>query len=735
MEGFSRLGQLSWRLKTLFIVIPLLLMLGFPIFLHSLNRLHTSQQVAHSTRDLMLDLERLLALMRTAETHQRVFLMTGQNSPLNAYGKAAIEVDELLGRLREKSVGRPRQLAMLDAIINEWRMKRRELERTVQIRKQRGFEASRRQLIANAGQREMENLRFYISSVMDKERRVLARQEEEERTVEWILSVSLFGFTGIALMLLMLAHFLWRRDRLHQAAATRRLAESEARMRVVMNNAPVILWSVDLAGNFIVLEGKGLELAGHREDPAGNYFEKYRHEPQMTEPLVRALAGETVRIDLSTAGRWYEAVFIPVHEGDGPVTGVVGLFVDVSVRKLREQEAEQANRAKSRFLANMSHEIRTPLGIIRGFSEVAMNADLSHEDQTRYLGKIKHHADILAKLVDDILDLSKVEADRLEIERMEVELPELLDELQETFQLKARERSLQFQVEMARDVPEWIISDPTRLRQVLMNLLGNAFKFTSQGSVVLFVRSLGQTGNCCRMEFRVRDTGAGIPLPQQSRLFQPFSQADSSTTRFYGGTGLGLVLSKKLAEALGGTLELAWTEPDKGSEFVFSASFNLPTVNLSRGVSRPEAEKAELAARSEILKGVKVLLVEDALDNQLLVRIYLEAHGAQLTMADDGPSGVKKAREGDFDVILMDIQMPGMDGFEAMRTLRQAGDHRPIVALTAHALKEERLEALRSGFDDYMTKPIDRVELVRKVEMHARRRTRDPDQREAFFSR
>ncbi|MBX2989092.1 MAG: response regulator [Bdellovibrionaceae bacterium] len=735
MEGLSRLGQLSWRLKILFIVIPLLMTLGFPIFLHSLNRLHSSQQVARSTRDLMLDLERLLALMRTAETHQRVFLMTGQNRPLADYGRAVGDVNDLLVSLREKAVGRPRQAAMLEAITSEWGMKRRELERVVQIRKLRGFEASRRQLMANAGQREMENLRFYIASVMEKERRVLARQEEEERTVERILSVSLFGFTGIALMLLMLAHFLWRRDRLHQAAATRRLAESEARMRVVMNNAPVILWSVDMAGNFIVLEGKGLELAGDGAEPLGNYFEKYRHEPEMAEPLVRALGGETVRIDLSTAGRWYEAVFIPVHEGESAVSGVVGLFVDVTVRKLREQEAEQANRAKSRFLANMSHEIRTPLGIIRGFSEVAMTSELSREDQTRYLGKIKHHADILAKLVDDILDLSKVEADRLEIERMAVALPELLDELRETFQLKAQARSLGFHVEMAPDVPEWIISDPTRLRQVLMNLLGNAFKFTSQGEVRLSVRSLGRSEHCCRMEFRVRDTGAGIPLAQQSRLFQPFSQADSSTTRFYGGTGLGLVLSKKLAEALGGTLELTWTEPEKGSEFVFAASFDLPAAHRHRGAPRVESEKAELAARSDILKGVKVLLVEDALDNQLLVRIYLEAHGAQLTMADDGPSGVKKAREGNFDVILMDIQMPGMDGFETMRTLRRGGDTRPIVALTAHALKEERLEALRSGFDDYMTKPIDRVELVRKIEMHARRRTPPPDQREAFFSR
>lgn len=380
-------------------------------------------------------------------------------------------------------------------------------------------------------------------------------------------------------------------------------------------------------------------------------------------------------------------------------------MVEIEANKI---EAERANEAKSAFLANMSHEIRTPLGAIMGFVELLHDKELSQKEISNYLSIIDRNGIHLLRIIDDILDLTKVESGKMIIEKIEFSLPEFLSEFSLFMGFRAREKGISFEFIAETLIPEFVISDPTRLRQILTNMVSNALKFTEKGRIELTVLF-----NVQLLRFRLKDTGKGISPEQRSKLFQVFSQADSSTTRKFGGTGLGLVLARKISKALGGEFDLSESEIGKGSTFVASIQVALP-VGTKLVPLRKVGISPTLCTDSNqiVLKGFKILVVEDSPDNQNLVNLILTKTGAKITLANDGLEGVKSALAHRYDVILMDIQMPNMDGHEAVRALRAKGYTGPIVALTAHAMREERERAVQSGFSHFLTKPINRKELI-----------------------
>lgn len=371
-------------------------------------------------------------------------------------------------------------------------------------------------------------------------------------------------------------------------------------------------------------------------------------------------------------------------------------------------EAERANEAKSAFLANMSHEIRTPLGAIMGFVELLHDTELSQKEISNYLSIIDRNGIHLLRIIDDILDLAKVESGKMIIEKFEFSLPEFLAEFSLFVGFKVREKGISFEYIAETLIPEFVISDPTRLRQILTNMVSNAIKFTEKGRIELSVLF-----NDNFLRFRVKDTGKGISPEQRSKLFQVFSQADSSTTRKFGGTGLGLVLTRNISQALGGDFDLSESEIGKGSTFEASIQVALP-VGTKLVPFRKVGISPTLSTDSNqiVLEGFKVLVVEDSPDNQNLINLILTKTGAKVTLANDGLEGVKSALAHHYDVILMDIQMPNMDGHEATRALRANGYTGPIVALTAHAMREERERAVQSGFSYFLTKPVNRKELI-----------------------
>ncbi|MDY0165229.1 MAG: PAS domain S-box protein [Thermoguttaceae bacterium] len=397
-------------------------------------------------------------------------------------------------------------------------------------------------------------------------------------------------------------------------------------------------------------------------------------------------------------------------------------------------QANAACQSKSEFLANMSHEIRTPMTAILGFAETLLNepdSDCTQAERRRAIETIRRNGEHLLALINDILDLSKIEAGKIDVARTRCVPANLLAEVRALMWLRAEEKHLPLTVEYQGLIPEWIDTDPLRLRQILINLVGNAVKFTKRGSVRIVVQLLNDLPGGARLRFDVIDTGIGIAEPQIARLFQPFTQADSSTTRQFGGTGLGLTISKRLAEVLGGDITVTST-PGVGSTF----SLIIETGSLA-GVALLElpSETGDLSQLAPVLSGenslpehsrldCRILLAEDGPDNQRLIAHLLEKAGADVTVVENGQAAVDEAlaaeqRGSPFDVILMDMQMPVMDGYAATQKLRQRGYKGAIVALTAHAMADDRRKCLDAGCDDYATKPIDRARLLKVVAEHA----------------
>jgi signal transduction histidine kinase len=381
-----------------------------------------------------------------------------------------------------------------------------------------------------------------------------------------------------------------------------------------------------------------------------------------------------------------------------------------------KEAAEAANMAKSAFLANMSHEIRTPLGAVLGFADLVIDPNVKPSEKANFLSAVKRNGELLSNIINDILDLSKIEAGKMQIVTHEVPLREVLTDTKTLLDLQASDKGIALNVVADENIPEKIKTDPLRLRQILINIIGNAIKFTAKGSVDVRIKMEPIKGREM-LTFTVTDTGTGIRPDQVNKLFAPFSQADVSTKRKYGGTGLGLVLSKRFANLLGGDVVLTQSAPDKGSTFMIT----IDPGTVQTQTTENKKEKTNDMQKSGLrLDGIKVLLAEDSVDNQTLVTRFLKLAGASVDIASDGKEATQKAKKDHYDVLLMDLQMPVMDGYEATSQLRKDGYRGKIVALTAHALSEERERCLKSGFDDHISKPVNRDLLIERVYYCAR---------------
>ncbi len=396
------------------------------------------------------------------------------------------------------------------------------------------------------------------------------------------------------------------------------------------------------------------------------------------------------------------------------------------------QAAEAATKAKSEFLANMSHEIRTPMTAILGYADILLG-NMQGEENREAAEIIQRNGEYLLDVINDILDLSKIEAGRMQMELMASSPVQLVDDVVALMRVRAESKGLPLCVEFQGPIPQTIQTDPTRLRQILINLVGNAIKFTEIGEVRLRVRLDAAAEGGPRLVLDVLDTGIGMTPQQMQKLFQPFTQADSSTTRQYGGTGLGLTISRRLAKMLGGDIT-ATSTPRRGSGFRVSvATGSLAAVPLVRPGQAARPLTLTEAAKPKTDLNCRVLLAEDGPDNQRLIAFLLRKAGADVTIVDNGQKAMEYAlatypgwgrRKDDpsepFEVVLMDMQMPVMDGYEATRRLRDAGYDRPVIALTAHAMEHDRAKCLDAGCDDYVAKPIDRHKLIELVHRYAR---------------
>ncbi len=394
---------------------------------------------------------------------------------------------------------------------------------------------------------------------------------------------------------------------------------------------------------------------------------------------------------------------------------------EVNIRRLKE-EAESANRAKSEFLARMSHEIRTPLNVVIGMGDVLERTALNTE-QRQYVRVFQKAGTNLLTLINDLLDLSKVESGRMSLEEIDFDLAGVTDGVVEIMSMRSQQKGIELRSEIAPDVPSKMRGDPDRLRQVLINLVGNALKFTAKGRVQMRVESDPCDSSPGALRFSVADSGIGIPPEKLSLIFEAFTQADASTTRHYGGTGLGLAISKRLVELMKGRI---WAEskPGSGATFYFTAKFGgVGGARHSRFESTEEPAPAPVATA---LSGLRILVADDSEENRFLVGEYLKDLGCHLEFAENGQIAVEKVCSGAYGLVLMDLQMPVMDGYAATRRIRgwEEEQHRPltpIIALTASALEGELQRALDAGCTAYVRKPVRLVTLVDAVGKYAMR--------------
>jgi signal transduction histidine kinase/BarA-like signal transduction histidine kinase len=377
-------------------------------------------------------------------------------------------------------------------------------------------------------------------------------------------------------------------------------------------------------------------------------------------------------------------------------------------------DAESANLAKSQFLANMSHEIRTPLAAVMGFAEIVSRGRSNHKEVEACSSAIKRNGDLLMRLIDDILDLSKIEANRLELQSMEFNLRELLQDVETTMSFRANENGVVLSFIFPEDSQRNYISDPVRLKQILLNVIGNAIKFNPQGRVRVEAELVEDTTSRIdrklvdRLSVSVADDGVGLNPQQVDRLFQPFVQGDATTKRHFGGSGLGLYIARKIARATGGDVRLAKATPGSGATFMIE----LMLARASSSTLPKKAPEPQPLPCKDYFKGRKILAVDDSPDNLTLIDVFLEDSGASVTYAENGMRAIAEARKNNFDLILMDVQMPGMDGHETTEEIRRMNFDKPIVALTAHALKTEHDKCRQAGCDSVLTKPISRDKLV-----------------------
>ncbi|HEY4209126.1 MAG TPA: ATP-binding protein [Puia sp.] len=583
-------------------------------------------------------------------------------------------------------------------------------------------------------------MKFALRSMMREERNLLNFRQSVSKNSEagstyMLITGSVMAFLFIVIILLQL-----NSDILLRKRAEKRLLQSEMKYRMLIENAGAVIYSTNEQGCITFTSAQVLELTGYTpEELTGKHFsmlvepsclkEVAHHYMQQIEKEQKESTLSFKSVTKTGEIKWVEQFAVLVLRKGKP-TGFQCIVRDISEKQRMKieleksrahyqqqlieatREAQEAKGMQEQFLANMSHEIRTPMNGIQGMTNLLLETALS-EPQLEFVGIIKRSTDNLLVIINDILDFSKIKAGKLAIEKIDFRLKDVLENVRAVFNHRVKKKGLQLQLEIDPRIPHILIGDPHRLNQVMINLVGNAIKFTDKGSVQVKVGLQERTHEQIQLQFMVADTGIGIPADRLPEIFDNFSQAGLDISRKYGGTGLGLAICKQLLQLQGGSISLT-SEEGRGSVFSFQIAYGNSRRDEPAGVA---AVATSMSDNSQLLSGRRFLVAEDNEVNQKLVEYVLTKAGGTVQLANNGLEAVKLLQQdASYDLIIMDLQMPEMDGYGATRIIRDEMQlQTPIIAMTATALTGEQVRCLDAGIDEYMTKPFDFKELYRTI--------------------
>ncbi|MDB5299440.1 MAG: luxQ 3 [Phycisphaerales bacterium] len=719
--------QIKAQAKDQAVAVAFRLFLGTLVIVRLVSYYGTVQAdagILSSPSEVMRKVESTAALLHSAEGLRRAYDATGDRSFLETCNQTGILAADRLAETRTLVADRADELRMVDEMLPLVKERSVALGREGNGKALDPGPAEQIQALAVAI-RQAELRRFAFMP------RVLAEQGLS-------LHLASLAITLVELAVMVLANWMFHRFMRKRTSAEEVLRRKEQFARSTVDALPTHIAILNGSGIIIATNRAWREFAAANDGAlnaaadGSNYLMvcdgaagRNSAEAAAFAAGIRAVLADKrsefaieYAAHSATERRWFLGRVTRFPGGDREARLVVA-HENITARKLAEEEmqkakeqAEFANLSKSSFLANTSHELRTPMTAILGYAEMLLDPGQTPADRRSCSQTIRRNGEHLLAIINDLLDISKIEAQKVTVEKLVYPLPQLIADAIGLTRPWATKKGLRFEVEFAEEIPATIETDPLRSKQVLANLLGNAIKFTESGAVTLRVRrEISYFRHS--IHFEITDTGIGMTPEQIVKLFQPFTQADASTTRRFGGTGLGLTISKRLAKLLGGDITVT-SNPGVGSTFTFTIDGGVREgVELIHGLTADQLSiGAEQQFQDDLRLHGRVLLAEDGEDNQKLISTHLRRSGLEVAIAANGREAVEMMKTQTFDLVLMDMQMPELDGYGATRTLRQLGFTVPIVALTANAMAEDRVKCIEAGCSDYLSKPISRLQLL-----------------------